>query len=357
MVPELGLVEQKLHIKRGSDIVKVAILGVGRMGRRHIQAARKLGLDLVAVFDASPESLRLTQEEQDLSDDHVFSDFDVMFAQTNPQCVIIATTADFHCELTCRAVEKGAKFVLVEKPMAVSLEQCDRMLETCRRFGAKLAVNHQMRFMEQYTEPKRLFAMEACGGLASMTVVAGNFGFSMNGTHYFEAFRFLADEDPVEVTAWFSPGVVPNPRGAQFEDRAGCIRAVTASGKRLYMEIGADQGHGVLAIYACRNGMITVNELTGELLSTEREEQYRKLPTTRYGMPSMDTRRAIQPAEVIDTSAALLKALLHDVNSVSGEDGRRVVELLVAAYESAERGNVPVRLDGKLDRSRVFPWA
>jgi predicted dehydrogenase len=188
-------------------------------------------------------------------------------------------------------------------------------------------------------------------------VVAGNFGFSMNGTHYFEAFRFLADEVPVEITAWFSAGTVPNPRGPQFQDHAGSIRAITASGKRLYMEIGADQGHGVRAIYACRNGMITINELTGEWVSTVREEQYRDLPTTRYGMPSVNAQRIIQPADVVLSSAAVLDALVHEMNCVSGEDGRRVVELLVAAYRSAEHGNVPMRLDGNLDRNRVFPWA
>lgn len=337
--------------------MKTAILGVGRMGRRHIQVVRQLDLGLAGVFDTSQASLKLAQDEHDLAGCLLFHDLDKLYAETKPECLIIATTADSHCALTCMAAERGVKYILVEKPMAVSLEECDRMIETCHRYGAKLAVNHQMRFMEQYTEPKRLFATEAYGGLASMTVVAGNFGFAMNGTHYFEAFRFLADEVPVEVTAWFSPEAVSNPRGPQFQDRAGCIRAVTASGKRLYMEIGADQGHGLRVIYACRNGMITINELTGELLSTEREEQYRELPTTRYGMPAVNSQRAIQPTEVIDTSAAVLNALLMDVNSMSGEDGRKVVALLVAAYQSAERGNVPVRLDSKLDQHRVFPWA
>lgn len=337
--------------------MKTAILGIGRMGRRHIQVVRQLYWDLVGVFDVSQDSLKLARDEYALSSHLLFNDLDKLYSEAKPECLIIATTADSHCALTCMAAEQGVKYVLVEKPMAVSLEECDLMLETCHRYGTKLSVNHQMRFMEQYTEPKRLFATEVYGGLASMTVVAGNFGFAMNGTHYFEAFRFLTDENPVEVTAWFSSEVVPNPRGAQFQDHAGSIRAVTASGKRLYMEIGADQGHGVRTIYACRNGMITVNELTGEFLATEREEQYRKLPTTRYGMPAVNTQRVIQPAEVIDTSADVLKALLDGVNSVSAEDGRQVVELLVAAYQSAEQGSVPIRLDGKLDRNRVFPWA
>lgn len=337
--------------------MKAAIVGVGRMGRRHIQVVRQLGWDMVGVFDVSRDSLNLAQDEQAVPNELLFNDLDRLFGDVKPECVIIATTADSHCALTCMAAERGAKFVLVEKPMAVSLAECDRMIETCARSGTRLAVNHQMRFMEQYSIPKRVGATEAFGGLTSMTVVAGNFGVSMNGSHYFEAFRFLTEEDVVEVTAWFSPGVVPNPRGAQFEERAGSIRAVTASGKRLYVDVGADQGHGVRVVYACRTGMISVNELTGELTLSAREAQYRDMPTTRYGMPATNEQRVIRPVEVIDTSAAVLKALVHGVDSVSGEDGRRVVEVLIAAYESHERGSLPVRLDAKRDRSRAFPWA
>lgn len=337
--------------------MKTVILGVGRMGRRHIAVVRQLGLQLVGIYDVNRDSLRQAQVEYGLADDLLYEDLERLYVEHAPECVIVATTADSHCALTCAAAQRGVRYILVEKPMAVSLHECDLMLQTCASHGTSLAVNHQMRFMEQYTEPKRLCATGAYGGLASMTVVAGNFGFSMNGTHYFEAFRFLTGEDPAEVTAWFSPEAVPNPRGKQFEDRAGSIRAVTGSGKRLYMEIGADQGHGIRAIYGCRNGMITVNELTGEMLTMVREEQYRDLPTTRYGMPGIEEQRSIQPAEVIDTSAAVLKAMLNGENSVSGSDGRRVVELLVAAYQSAEDGGKPVRIDGSLDRMRIFPWA
>lgn len=337
--------------------MKSVILGVGRMGRRHIAAVRLAGHVVAGVFDVSRMALEAARDEQGLSEAQLYADLDRLFNEVQPELVVISTTADSHCRLTCMAAERGARFILVEKPMAVSLGECDRMIESCRQHGAKLAVNHQMRFMEQYTEPKRLFDTPAYGGMASMTVVAGNFGFSMNGSHYFEAFRFLVDEPIVEVAAWFSTDVVPNPRGPQFEDRGGCIRATTVSGNRLYMEIGTDQGHGVNVVYACRNGMIVINELSGELTSTEREEQYRDLPTTRYGMPAISRQRKIQPAEVIDASAAVIRALCSGVNSVSGEDGRQVVEVLTAAYESAQRGGVPVRIDGQLDRDRLFPWA
>ncbi|MDB5810224.1 MAG: gfo/Idh/MocA family oxidoreductase [Betaproteobacteria bacterium] len=316
-----------------------------------------MGWQLAGVYDVSPQSLELAARELQLASGLLFDDLDKLYGETKPSCVIVATTADSHCELTCDAAERGVQFILVEKPMATSLEQCDRMIETCRAHGARLAVNHQMRFMEHYREIKQACATLAYGGLASMNIIAGNFGFAMNGTHYFEAFRFLTDECPVEVSAWFSLEAVPNPRGARFEDRAGSIRAVTAGGKRLYMEVGADQGHGIRHVYACRNGTLVLDELTGELLTSVREEQYRDLPTTRYGMPATDTTRKLKPIELVESTAAVLTALVQNVDNVSGEDARRVIELLVAAYQSAEHGNAPVKLSTALDRNRVFPWA
>ena len=113
-----------------------------------------------------------------------------------------------------------------------------------------------MRFMNYYVEPKRIIHSPEFGGLRSMTVVGGNLGFAMNGSHYFEAFRYLTDEPFSTVTAWMSDRRVPNPRGEQFEDRAGSIRLVSHSGQRLYIECGADQGHRINVIYAGPYGQL-----------------------------------------------------------------------------------------------------
>lgn len=337
--------------------MRAAVIGVGRMGRRHVQAVRELCWDLVGAYDVNPEALRLTHEEQGVPAERLFSDLDRLFSAARPECVIIATTADSHADLTCTAAERGARFILVEKPMAVSLAECDRMLAACARAGTKLAVNHQMRFMPQYTEAKRIMSSEAYGRFASMTVVAGSFGFATNGTHYLEAFRYLSDESAAEVTAWFSAETLPNPRGPQFQDRAGTIRVVTAGGKRLFMEIGADQGYGLHLVLSSRNGMIVVDEITGEMRCAVRKEEHRDMPTTRIALPADRTELQIELAGVIKSTAAVLTALVEDANSVTGEDGRKAVEVLVAAYQSAEAGNVPVRVGPGLDRDRTFPWA
>src|SRR5690606_13726782 len=126
------------------------------------------------------------------------------------------------------------------KPMAQSLAQCDAMIDACDKAGAKLAVNHQMRFMDQYTLAKKHLGSENFGGLSSMTVVAGCFGLAMNGTHYIEAFRYLSDDAPQSVQAWFAGDDLPNPRGPDFRDKAGAIRVETTGGKRLYIEASND---------------------------------------------------------------------------------------------------------------------
>jgi len=338
--------------------MKTAILGVGRMGQRHIQVVRDLKLELVGICDQNPDTLSTVGREHDLAAERQFTDVSTLLEQTLPECVVIATTAPTHSPYTCLAAEAGAKYILCEKPMAVSLSECDRMLDACRSNNVKLAINHQMRFMEQYIEPKRIAESEAFGGLKSVTVVAGNFGMAMNGTHYFEMFRYMTDEAPEEVTAWFSGEKVGNPRGPQFEDRAGSVRITTASGKRFYMDISADQGHGMKVIYSGAYGQIMIDELAGDMYVDVREEQYRELPTTRYGMPRVASASKIAPADSTAPTRAVLEALLKDENPPTGEDGRLAVAALVAAYVSAENGHVPVRVDdARLPQERVFPWA
>jgi predicted dehydrogenase len=337
--------------------MEVAIVGVGRMGRRHIHSVFKLGLELVGVVDQSTRSLLDVKNEFELNDRLLFENLESLFARIVPLCLIIATTAELHCEMTIMAAERGVKYILVEKPMAVSIDECERMISTCKKNGVYLSVNHQMRFMEQYSKPKALLDSPAFGGFKSMTVVGGNFGFSMNGTHYIEAFRYMTNEDPVEVIAWFDSEVVPNPRGDRFEDRSGSLRVTTASGKRLYIEIGSEQGHGLNVIYTGRNGVITVDELSGNMTSSVRQPQFRELPTTRYGMPAYTNIETIVPAEVIDSTAMVLNALISNENQITAEEGMMAVKVLVAAYSSDESGNRSLTVDLKLDRNRVFPWA
>jgi predicted dehydrogenase len=338
--------------------MKVVVVGAGRMGRRHIQAVKELNLELVGVCDTNPDSLALAEKEQGVAAGLHYKDGAEMMKSTNPELVIISTTAPTHLFYTRIATKAGAKFILCEKPMAVSLFECTEMINICKNNHIRLAINHQMRFMEQYIVPKKILDSKAMGGLCSVTGVTGNFGAAMNGSHYFEMFRFMTGEIPDSVTAWLSPNRLENPRGPQFADKAGSIRMTTPSGKRFYMDFSEDQGHGMNIIYAGRNGQVIVNELNGIMYSMIREEQYRDLPTTRYGMPAVLETIPLAPAEVIEPTKSTLAALLDGKNYPTGEEGRQVVASLVAAHISNEKGNKAIQpVISELPNKRIFPWA
>jgi len=337
--------------------MKTAVIGLGRMGQRHLQVAESLELQIVGICDQNLDTLLSSANAFNIPNNQQFSNIRDLFSQTSPECVIIATTAPSHCEYTCLAAQSGAAYVLCEKPMGISLAECDRMIQTCDKHHTRLAINHQMRFIEQYTRAKHIINQESFGKLTSITIVAGNMGFAMNGLHYFEMFRFLTDENPSEITAWFSQVKVPNPRGAHYEDRAGSLRALTPSGKRLYLEMSADQGHGVNLIYAGTYGQLISDELLGTLHLSTRKPEQRIHPTTRYAQPAISEKLSFQPIDVIAATRSVLEALFIGEDYPTAQEARQAISVLLAAYISEEEHHRSVKLDDNLPRDRTFPWA
>lgn len=337
--------------------MKCVVIGVGRMGRRHIKAIKLLNFELIGVVDTSPDMLRITRDEFDITDNLIYNNLHVFLDQNLPDIAIVSTTADFHCSITCLLAEHGVKYILVEKPFAVSLNQAKTMLDVCKSNNSKVAVNHQMRFIKHYNQIKNTLNNEFYGGLKSITINSGNFGFSMNAIHYFELFRYMTDENPYEVTAWFSNDKVQNPRGEQFEDQAGCIRVTSKSGKRLYIDASSDHGHGVIVNYFARNGFITSNELTGEINYCVRKEEYLQLPTTRYAMPSDFYFETILIDDVVDSTSELIKNFISSEDYVSGDYGYLTLMTLVSAYESAMNHSKPIILTENTFFDKDFPWA
>lgn len=338
--------------------MRAGLLGLGRMGLRHLEVLRALKLDVVGVADLQEQARAKAASDCGVPAGALFADARKMIETTKPELLVVATTAPSHAEFVCLAAANGAKAILCEKPMAVSLAECDRMIEACKASGTLLAVNHQMRFMEQYTKAKDIVEDPSFGGLGSATVVAGNFGIAMNGSHYFEMFRYLTDEMPVQVAAWFSSETVANPRGAQFEDRAGSVRITTAKGRRFYLDASSNQGHGMHVTYAGPFGRLVVDELAGKAQLVVRKAEHRNVPTTRYGMPYDEHAIEITPADSVAPTRAVLEALLAGKNYPDGTVGRMAVEVLAAAYASNEQGGKTIELaSANLPRDRKFPWA
>jgi predicted dehydrogenase len=329
------------------------------MGLAHLAAAMRLGLQPAGLCDSQPEALWKAAAAAGLAAEACHDEAESALA-ANPgvDLVVIATTAESHRTLVERAARAGARAILCEKPMATSVDDCDAMIAACRASGSRLAINHQMRFMDQYRLIRDELASGRFGRLASMTVVSGCFGLAMNGSHYCEAFAWLTGSEVATVTAWFGRRPFNNPRGPQFFDQAGEVRIETVDGRRLLLVAGPDQGHGMTVTYAAAYGHILVDELEGVYAATARKPEHQAQPPSRYGMPWDRWERRFPAADNVEPTRAVMAALLAGVDFPDGSDGRRAVAALAAAYRSAENGHLPVSAAELGDYyRRRFAWA
>lgn len=338
--------------------ISVGVIGLGRMGRRHVEVVKSLGMNIVALVDINKDAITETIHQFGLANATGFADPNEMFGHLKMEALVVATTAPYHHEAVIAAARHGVKRILCEKPIAVSLDQASEMMSTCALYGAQLAVNHQMRFMAQYTRVREIINTPALGGLASIVVSGSNFGLAMNASHYFEVFRYMTGTEAHSVNAWLEPQKLTNPRGAQFEDASGRVLLRNKTGQSMYIDLSANAGWGLCVNYICRNGQISIDELSGEMVVKAREEEYRHLPTTRYGMPAATVRRMIPPADIIAPTRAVWEAMIGEQSFPDGADGLHSLKCLVASHLSHELGGMEVLLNS-IDkaRTRIFQWA
>ncbi len=129
-------------------MIVVKKLGIGivglRMGYGHFQQCKDLpDADLVAVCDIDAELVEKTQKEFEMP--VATTDFDELVASDEVDIVSVTTPDYLHMEQTIKAFEAG-KHVLVEKPMACTIEECQEMVDAARKHGKKLMVAQVCRF-------------------------------------------------------------------------------------------------------------------------------------------------------------------------------------------------------------------
>ena len=157
---------------------RVAIVGVGGMGNVHGRAYREmLNAQPVAVVDIRPEVAETTAKNLDCE---WFTDFDEMMAAVDPDVVSVCTPTPWHKEYAVKAAQAG-KNIVVEKPMARSLEDCREMVEAAERAGVTLMVAHVLRFFPEFATAKAQVDAGAVGNPAIVrTTRAGTYPRASN---------------------------------------------------------------------------------------------------------------------------------------------------------------------------------
>ena len=124
-----------------SDVLSVGTIGAGGIARSHINAIEANdNIRLVAVMDVDADRAEAAAGD---SGARVYTSLEPMLEDTEVEAVHVCTPHNLHGDQVVAAAEAG-KHVLVEKPMALTLSDCDRMIEACDRAGKILMVPNML---------------------------------------------------------------------------------------------------------------------------------------------------------------------------------------------------------------------
>ena len=122
----------------------IGVIGCGSRGSGLAGAARDVGARIVGGADPDPEQLARFAETHNGTKQ--YSSPEALLADDGVQAVFVASPNHLHCEHTLAAAQAG-RHVFCEKPMALTVADCDRMIQACRKADVKLMVGQVLRYI------------------------------------------------------------------------------------------------------------------------------------------------------------------------------------------------------------------
>ncbi len=335
------------------------IVGCGMIAGFHARAIREVrGAKLAACYDAVPAAAdRLAAQ----SGARAYHDLDAMLADPAVQVVTVATPSGAHMEPAVKAAQAG-KHVIVEKPLEITLDRCDRIIDACRRAGVVLSTIFPSRFHDSSRRLKR-------------AVDQGRFGRLVLGDAYVKWFRPQSYYDSgawrgtweldgggalmnqaihsVDLLAWLMGPVV------EIRGQFGLLahQRIDVEDVALATLRFANGALGVIeASTAVFPGYLKRIELHGSQGSAAMEEEDLVKWDFAVARPKDAAIRAKMDGRVSGGGGAadpkaighhgharqfqdVVQAIRRGVSpSIDGHEGRRAVEIILGIYKAAESG-------------------
>lgn len=340
--------------------MKYALIGCGRISPNHIVAAQNNGLDIVAICDVEEQNMHDKKIKFKLSDEvHCYTDYLEMLEKEKPELVAIATESGKHAEIAINCLTKGHANLIIEKPIALSLKDADRIIETAKRENLKVCACHQNRFNKSIQKIREAVEME-------------RFGKMLHGTAHI---RWARDYEYYSRAKW--RGTWAQDGGALMNqcihnidllrwmmgDEIECVAGMTDRLKHDYIE-AEDLG---IAIIKFRNGSYGIIEGTTNVYPKNLEETlylFGEKGTVKAGGTSVNVIEEWVFSDMLDDPEEV-KARFHEnppnvygfghtplyadvIDSikndrkpyVDAEAGKRALELVLAIYKSAATGEM-----------------
>jgi predicted dehydrogenase len=278
---------------------------------------------------------------------------EALVARPDVDAVIIATPHSTHLPLT-RVAAAAGKQVYVEKPMAVTVADCDAMIDACRASGVLLTVNKITRFRESPLTAKRLIDGGAIGDLRMVRVTSSVIGYLPAehgwvkepgeggawldmGVHLFDALRWFTG---AEVEIVFAR--IRDFGGIAHLRRSGMAELVMTNGVLAQVMISFEMpapgiGSQSQWTFVGSSGIIESDSYGKVRLGSG--NGWREI----YAMPSFDLNADVYSPIRLEAFAAQVSDFAGAIRdrrppAVGGRDGRAAVEVVEAAARSSATG-------------------
>jgi len=339
--------------------MKYSLIGCGRIAINHLKAAVSSDLSIEAVCDIVPERVENVLSRMNIKSVG-YSDYKQMLAEKKPELVAIATESGKHAAIAIDCINAGCN-VIIEKPIALSITDADRIIENAKEKGVKVCACHQNRFNCSIQHLRQ--AIEK-GRFGMLSHGSAHIRWNRGEDYYRQApWRGTWDQDggalmnqsihAIDILRWMM--------GGEIEEVFG----YTARQFHPYIEC-EDVG---LAVVKFKNGAIGSVEGTTNVFPENLEETlyiFGENGTVKVGGKSMNkietwkfTNRHSEDKELevgFDEKVAdiygnghtplyadMIEAIRYNREPyIPAEEGKRVLELVLAIYKSAKIGG-PVK--------------
>jgi scyllo-inositol 2-dehydrogenase (NAD+) len=331
--------------------IDVCVVGTGRAGMVHARNFRwnVPRARLAAIVEPDAAQAEAALSELGLPRDVAFETLPQALEAADLQAVVITSPTYTHAELVVTAAAARVN-VLCEKPLALSLEECDRIEDAVRSSGIVFEMGFMRRFDPAFVEAQRLLREGRIGAPVTMRSLTRGPGLpppwandpgTSNGmlaevnSHDFDTVRWLMGAEIKSVFARAAALKVPEMREQHpgFYDTAAVVLELE-SGALAVIEglCPATYGYDARAEVVGMEGVLMVGGLEGLAVSTVRADEGVRQPT----FPSW---RGRFQAAYIEEARHFVRRVLDGAEEVSGpRAGRRAVEAVIAANRSIRSG-------------------
>ncbi|KPL15505.1 MAG: hypothetical protein AMJ93_16545 [Anaerolineae bacterium SM23_84] len=344
-------------------LVKLGLIGCGTVTEnRHLPALQSLqDVEVIAVADTDPDRLKRVADK--FHAEKRYADFRALLSDPAVEAAAVCVPAQFHVELALAVLDAG-RHLFIEKPLALSLDECDRLIGRAAQSPSKVMVGFNLRWHRLVRQAREIVQRGTLGPVKSLrSVITSRFredepewtkrrklggGVLIElAVHSFDLWRFLLQSEIEEVFAMS--------RSGRWEDETATVTARMANGVLTSAVFSKGTGeNNEMEIYG-QNGHLYISSYRFDGLEFVPSSSFPGSVRTRLRRMAHTLKELPQAASAIrqggDFVASYQAEWRHFIDSIQQdtpvestlEDGRRALQVVLAAVESASLGQ-PVRV-------------